>query len=142
MTPILKVALTLTGALAAGLPLLWLTATPPQAREQENAPATAATTRPVHVSMYFSGEPIKITLFHNAEDIASFSAPITQHHFTLELPISDTLEIEYEVEWPENAPGMKGFTLHLEPEGMDTRSETMWTMPEDSQLHDIFYFRW
>ena len=61
---------------------------------------------------------------------------------TLNLPMEDSTEIEFEIEWPDNTPGMKGCTLYLEPDGLEQRAESMWTMPEDSTMHDIFYFKW
>jgi len=141
MSPTLTTTFTLVGAIAAGLPLLWLTA-PPPAQPQETLPTDAPHQRQVHASIYFSGKPDKITLYHEAQEIATFTQPVSQQHFMLKLPVGDTIEMEYEVQWPENTPGMKGFTLHLEPEGQEPRTETMWTMPEESQLNDIFYFRW
>ncbi len=141
MSPALSATLTLAGAIAAGLPLLWLTA-PSPSQAQATASASPSDQKVVHASMYFSGEPAQITLYHEAQPIATFSAPVTENHFTLALPAGDTLEIEYDIVWPDNTAGWKGFTLHLEPEGLESRTETMWTSPEETQLHDIFYFRW
>ncbi len=141
MTPVLRATLALVGVITAGLPLLWLTA--PAPNRVEPLPPTAATkAKQVNASLYFSGEPIKITLFHEAVEIAVFQAPKTPCHFALELPMVDTTEIEYEVEWPENTPGMKGVTLYLEPDGLESQAQTMWSMPEDTKLYDIFYFKW
>lgn len=142
MTPALKVSLTLTAVLAAGLPLLWLTASPPAATPQQSTAPGAPGLRRVNASLYFSGEPRSITLWHAAEELIHFDSPVGPCHFTLNLPIDDSTEIEYEINWLNGTPGMKGCTLYLEPEGLDTRSESMWTMPEDNLLHDIFYFRW
>lgn len=141
MSPALTVSLTAAGVLLAGLPLLWLTA-PPPAPVQQELPTTATQTTPVHVSLYFNGEPSKIVLAHQSENIAVFTAPKGPQHFTVQLPIENTIEIECEVLWPEQTAGMKGCTIHLEPEGRETRSETMWLLPEDNQLYDVFYFRW
>ena len=142
MSPALKATLTLTGVLLAGLPLLWLTASPRVQKEEITENASAPHTRSIHASIYFSGLPQKITLWHEAKEIASFSAPAAQQHFTLELPFIDSAEIEYEVVWDESTPGMKGFTLHLEPDGLESKSETMWSLPEDSAQHNVFYFQW
>lgn len=140
MTPVLKAALTLAGVIAAGLPLLWLTAPPPTT--PQSAPAAAPGLRTINASLYFSGEPRRITLWHEAKELVSFSDPAAACHFTLNLPMENSTEIEYEIEWPDNTPGMKGATLYLEPEGLENRAESMWIMPEDSSVHDIFYFTW
>ncbi len=142
MSPALKATLTLVGVLLAGLPLLWLTATPRVQTEEVTENTTTAKNRSIHASIYFSGKPQKITLWHNAEEIATFSAPAEQQHFTLNLPFIDSAEIEYEVVWDDSTPGMKGFTLHLEPDGLESKSETMWSLPEDSGQHNVFYFQW
>ena len=141
MTPVLKAMLTLAGVIAAGLPLLWLTAPPPTTVPQ-SAPATTPGLRTINASLYFSGEPRRITLWHEAKELVRFTDPAAACHFTLNLPLENSTEIEFEIEWPDNTPGMKGATLYLEPEGLENRAESMWTMPEDSSVHDIFYFTW
>lgn len=144
MSPTLKATLTLTGVLLAGLPLLWLTATPRVQAATVTEPAGDTETRRIHASIYFSGSPQKITLWHEAEEIASFSAPIGPQHFTINLPFIDSAEIEYEVVWNEPTTCMQGFTLHLEPDGLESKSETMWNLPgdSDSTQHNVFYFQW
>ncbi len=141
MTPALKTTLTLIAVLTAGLPLLWLTAPPPATESQSKEQATPGL-RQVNASLYFSGEPRSIALWHEAEELVRFTEPRKVCHFTLNLPMEDSTEIEFEIEWPDNTPGMKGCTLYLEPDGLEQRAESMWTMPEDSTMHDIFYFKW
>ncbi len=144
MSPALKVTLTLTGVLLAGLPLLWLTAPPRVKAEPVTESTTDTETRSIHASIYFSGSPQKITLWHEAEEIAVFSAPVGPQHFTMNLPFIDSAVIEYEVVWEESTTGMQGFTLHLEPDGLESKSETMWNPPGDgdSTQHNVFYFQW
>ena len=142
MSPALKATLTLTGVLLAGLPLLWLTATPRVQAERITAPISSAETRDIHASIYFSGTPRKITLWHEAEEIASFTSPVGPQHFTINLPFTDSTEIEYEVEWGDATPGMKGFTLWLEPDGLEKKGETMWSNGEEGKELNVLYFQW
>jgi hypothetical protein len=62
----------------------------------------------------------------------------------MNLPFIDSAVIEYEVVWDESTTGMQGFTLHLEPDGLELKSETMWNPPGDgdSTQHNVFYFQW
>lgn len=138
MSPVQTVALTFVGVLAAGLPLLWLTApvAAPAAQTNTALPPQKAT---VYATLQFSGNPHSIILRHQGETLATFTAPESPLETELLLPTTDTIELEAEVHGAELCNGAQALTITLEPAGREPRSETRWG---DALLHDIFRFTW
>lgn len=64
--------------------------------------------------------------------------------FPTEIPVElaldeNTIEISLEASWPSNTPDA-AVTLELEPDGLDHKSQTVWS--SDQQLHEILTFQW
>ncbi|MBQ2380113.1 MAG: hypothetical protein II295_06950 [Akkermansia sp.] len=138
MSPALTSLLTLGGVIVAGLPLLWLTAPakPTPNTIEQQAPATM---QEVYLTVHFSGSPSAITLRHDGATIAAWQAPTAELTAALQLPMSDTLELEAEAHWQPDTTGSNAITITLEPANRESRSCTRWG---DALLHDIFTFTW
>lgn len=141
MSPALTATLTLIGVIAAGLPLLWLTAPPPviehAAGDHEKIRENVST----HATLHFNAAPTQLTLWREGREIADFSSPISPLVLPLMLPADDgAAEIEIRIIWNDDSSGQNGATLILEPDGRERRSNTVWT--EGNELHDVFYFQW
>ncbi len=140
MSPALTATLTLTGVIAAGLPLLWLTATPPVKELSAAANVSSREEEQVHATLHFNALPAQLTLWHEGCEIANITSPISPLSFPLTLPAENSIEIEVRVIWSEDSSGQNGATLILVPDGREQRSDTIWT--GENELHDVFYFQW
>ena len=138
MNPVLTTTLTLTGVLAAGAPLLWLTAAP---AVQKPAPQSApmAQQEEVYAVIQFSGEPESITLRYQGQTLAEYKAPAGSIDTTLSLPEGATGELEAEAHWPESETGAQALTITLERSGREPLSCTRWG---EGIIHDIFTYAW
>lgn len=139
MNPVLKVSLTAAGIIAAGLPLLWLTA--PLLREvQPTVQKPQETLQTTYATLRFSGTPQRITIRYQGKTLAEITSPeFSPQELLLQLPEENTIELEAEVCWPDGTSGAQAFTITLEPTGRETRSETCWA---EGEMHDIFVFTW
>ncbi len=139
MNPVQKVSLTAVGIVAAGLPLLWLTA-PPSREAQPTEQDVQETLQSVYATLRFSGTPQRITLRNQGKTLAELSSPeLSPQELLLQLPVENTIELEAEVCWPEASTGAQAFTITLEPIGKEARSETCWA---EGEMHDVFVFTW
>lgn len=139
MTPVLKASLTAVGVIAAGLPLLWLTA--PSSREnQPRVHENQETVQSVYATLRFSGTPQRIILRYQGKTLAEISEPeFCPLELPLQLPEVSSIELEAEVCWPEGSSGAQAFTITLEPSGREALSETCWA---EGEMHDVFVFTW
>lgn len=139
MNPILKVSLTAIGIIAAGLPLLWLTASP--SREVQTIVQEAQETlHTTYATLRFSGTPQRIILRNQGQTLAEILSPeFSPQELLLQLPKENTIELEAEVCWPDGTSGAQAFTITLEPTGREARSETCWA---EGEMHDVFVFTW
>lgn len=137
MNPVFTAALTLAGVLAAGAPLLWLTATAPT--QHTVTESMQAETEEIYALIQFSGAPASIVLRHNGQTLAEYTAPTGSIETTLRLPAEATLEPEVEATWPETQPGAQAISLTLERAGHEPRSCTRWG---EGIIHDIFTYTW
>ncbi len=139
MNPVLKVSLTAVGIVAAGLPLLWLTA-PPLRKEQPPVVEAQETLQSAYATLRFSGTPQHIIIRYQGKTLAELSSPeLSPQELLLQLPVENTIELEAEVCWPEAFTGAQAFTITLEPIGKEARSETCWA---EGEMHDVFVFTW
>ncbi len=137
MNPVLTAALTLTGVLAAGAPLLWLTAPAPTPHAEAERPQPE--TEEIYALIQFSGAPASIVLRHNGQTLAEYTAPTGSIETTLRLPAAATLEPEVEATWPEAQSGAQAISLTLERAGYEPRCCTRWG---EGIVHDIFTYTW
>lgn len=142
MSPRISFLLALAGVLAAGVPLLWLTAPAPAAATSPHAPSPEGH-EPVYMTLRFTGNPTQGTLRLDGEDIATLPAGCRSPWETeLSLPSrASLLELEAELHWPEGSPE-QAVTINLEPLGKEARRDTQWTGSNGSLLHAIFTFTW
>ncbi len=139
MNPVLKVSLTAAGIIAAGLPLLWLTA-PPSREVQSTVQEPQETLQTAYATLRFSGTPQRIILRYQGKTLAEISSPeFSPQELLLQLPEENTIELEAEVCWPDGTSGAQAFTITLEPTGREARSETCWA---EGEMHDVFVFTW
>ncbi len=139
MNPVLTATLTLAGVLAAGAPLLWLTAAP---AVQKPAPQSApmAQQEEVYAVIQFSGKPESITLRYQGQTQAEYKAPEGGSiDACLILPAVDACELEAEAHWPESESGAQALTITLERSGREPHSCTRWG---EGIIHDIFTYAW
>ena len=69
--------------------------------------------------------------------IATFTSPIELNQ-DLDIP-PDGVEFIVAAEWPDGTPDT-ALTLEIEPDGLDTKSETRWSSAH--QLTEVISFRW
>lgn len=143
MSPRTTFVLTLVGVLAAGFPLLHLTA-PRTQTPQPEAQAAVPQTERFLLELRFTGQPTSLVIRHEGEDIASLPAGAeSPFEFELQLPTTanSCLEAEVEATWADGS-SENVLTLTAEAPGLPPRSETQWTGSDGSFLHSIFTFRW
>ena len=138
MNPVLTATLTLTGVLAAGAPLFWLTASP-TVQKPEPLPVSEARQEEVYAVIQFSGEPESITLRYQGQTLAEYKAPAGSIDTTLSLPEGAAGELEAEAHWPESETGAQALTITLERSGREPHSCTRWG---EGIIHDIFTYAW
>ena len=139
MNPALTATLTLTGVLAAGAPLLWLTASP-TVQKPEPLPVSEARQEEVYAVILFSGKPESIILRYQGQTLAEYTAPEGGSiDACLILPAVGACELEAEAHWPESETGAQALTITLERSGREPHSCTRWG---EGIIHDIFTYAW
>lgn len=138
MSPRITFLLTLAGVILVGLPLHRLTqpATPiaaPQPTEQVER-------RQIYANIRFTGQPRELKLRYGQEEWQEVETDCREYDFELEMPITGLLELEVEGHW--DSPEAQAVTLTLEPDGLETRSDTHWKDEQSNTLHNIFRFSW
>lgn len=142
MSPRTTFFLALAAVLAAGIPLLRLTAPPTFAA---TAPAASAATgcERVYATVRFTGSPVQGILRWEGKDIATLPSGCPspwETELLLPTPLS-LLELEAEFHWPEGSP-QQAVTISLEPPNQPARQDTQWAEDDSLNLHTIFTFNW
>lgn len=95
------------------------------------------------VRLFFAHRPQSVSLLAGKKELlkdidwTSAEAPL---EVEAELEIShDGNELVLEATWPEGAP-LTAVTVELEPEGLETRSETRWAA--EGEVSDVLTFVW
>lgn len=142
MSPRTTFFLALAAVLAAGIPLLRLTAPPTLAAAAPAAPSATGCER-VYATVRFTGDPAQGVLRWEGKDIATLPAGCPspwETELLLPVPLS-LLELEAEFHWPEGSP-QQAVTISLEPAGQPARQDTQWSGEGSPELHTIFTFNW
>lgn len=139
MSPRITFLLTLAGVILVGVPLHHLTQ--PVAPIAAPRPGEQAESRLIYANIRFTGQPGELRLrAGKQEDWVSIETTRGEYDFELEMPITGMLELEVEGHW--ESPDAQAVTLTLEPDGLETRSDTQWKDEYSNTLHSIFRFSW
>ena len=125
------------GALA--VPLLNLT-TARKAAAMEKV-IHAAVAHGTLLRLRFAHPPKSISLKHGGRELLpkpDLAASPLESRAELEIP-AEGIEFILAAEWPEGTPDT-ALTLELEPDGLDTKSETRWSL--GSTMTEVIAFRW
>lgn len=143
MNPKATLGLTFIGVILAGVPLLTLTAEPTKKDVCVDALKETPSTQTIYTRVQFTGAPQSCILRYEGEELAAMPQGSTSPwELELNLPgMPDGLELEAEVTWQEGAPE-NAVSITLEPAQKEARTETRWTGPDGSLLHDLFIYQW
>lgn len=142
MSPRATFLLALVAVLAAGIPLLRLTA-PASLAPVAHPSLSIPVGERVYATVRFTGTPIQGTLRWEGKDIATlpFGCPSPwETGLLLPTPLS-LLELEAEFQWPEGT-AEQAVTISLEPPNQPARQDTQWAGNDAPNLHTIFTFNW
>ena len=143
MNPKATLGLTFIGVMLAGVPLLKLTAEPTKKDVCVDALKETPTTQTVYARVQFTGTPHSCILRYEGEELAAMPQG-TPSPWELELHLPgnpSSLELEAEVSWEEGS-AENAVSITLEPAQKEARTETRWTGPDGSLLHDLFIYKW
>ena len=130
MRPAVTFSLALLGVLLAGVPLLYLTAEPPRREVQVDPALEKPSTTLTYAEVQFTGKPTACTLRYEGNDVATMpEGAESPWKIALQLPNSKRIELEAEI-------------LTLTPAKQNSSTDTRWTGPDGSLLHDLFIFTW
>lgn len=142
MRPTLTFGLTLAGVLLASIPLLYLTAEAPKREIHENVDQELPSTNKLLARVQFTGTPLACTLRFEGQELATMpTGTFAPWEVELSLPQQNTIELEAELQWTAES-AENAVSITLEPAQKDARTDTRWTGPDGTLLHDIFIFTW
>ena len=128
--------------LIIGVPLYRLTLLE---RTQPSPPVEASTDSSkikTYLRVKFAHRPTAMSAMSGETDLlkgVDFSSATMEPETTIEIPHSG-VEILLHAKWPEGTPNT-AVTLELEPEGLDSKSETRWTSGA-AELNEVLVFDW
>jgi len=137
-SPPLHLSLFLLGFAMLALPLVKLTsATPSSASKSEAKPVAEEAS--ALMRLRFAHKPLHVRLAH--EQKLLFEGPTdVLHELFQSLPVPEEgVELALTVQWPEGTPDT-AVTLELEPDGLDTQSQTRWS--SGLTLDEVIPFVW
>ncbi len=142
MRPAVTFSLALLGVLLAGVPLLYLTAEPPRREVQVDPALEKPSTTLTYAEVQFTGKPTACTLRYEGNDVATMpEGAESPWKIALQLPNSKRIELEAEILWPEGS-AENAVSVTLTPAQQNSSTDTRWTGPDGSLLHDLFIFTW
>lgn len=132
------------------LPLVQLTSTPAvepvvkEGRGHDNQPKAASgklAAVPAMARLRFAHRPLTVSLKQGNEELAQkvdlSTSPV---EFRTDVKVSKSgNELVLAVTWPEGTPDT-ALTVELEPDGLETRSETRWS--SGAALEEVLTFSW
>ena len=142
MRPAFTFSLALLGVLLAGAPLLYLTAEPPRREVQVDPALEKPSTTLTYAEVQFTGKPTACTLRYEGNDVATMpEGAESPWKIALQLPNCKRIELEAEILWPEGS-AENAVSVTLTPAQQNSSTDTRWTGPDGSLLHDLFIFSW
>lgn len=113
--------------------------------QASDSPGTHATDQSKKVSTYirlrFAHLPLTISLKQGDQELAGkLDLSASPVEFQSALPLSpDGNELIVTATWPDGTPNT-ALTVELEPDGLESRSETVWST--DATLNEVLTFLW
>lgn len=141
-SPPLHLALFFIGFALMAVPLVRLTsATPvPVKSEPATVQATATEKVPVLLRLRFAHTPLNVRVALGEQVLLDGAVTESPHEFSTDLILpKDGIELALSANWPEGTPDT-ALTLELEPDGLDTRSETRWS--SGASMEEYIPFVW
>lgn len=141
-SPPVQLALLLAGFILVAVPLMQLTSARDLPKPVEPAAIVAHETKvPTTVRVRFAHKPSKLSLKLGAQDLltdADLSASPVETSRDLLLP-KEGIEVQASAIWPDGTPDT-ALTVELEPDAMDSQSQTRWST--GSMLSETLVFQW
>lgn len=144
MRPIFTVTLTVIGTILAGVPLLYLTQDAPSTPIQTDPLKETPIKETVSVTVEFSGAPDSLVLQDPETETELASMPAgTSSPWLVELPLpqQNYTALWAVIHWP-NADSKNAAQIILAPPQKKECSCTKWTDEGETELNDLYEFRW
>lgn len=97
---------------------------------------------PAHIRVHFAHPPKSASLEQEDTELIPSDIDWTESPVEFEAKIEvshEGNEMFLAAEWPEGTPDT-ALTVEIEPDGLDTRSQTVWT--DESELDEVILFEW
>ncbi len=141
-SPPLQLAILLLGFFALAVPLVQLTSARPAALAGRPAPAAeAAATRAVLIRVRHAHNPASLSLKLGGKELLpqpNTGASPLEIRTTIAIP-AEGIEFSLHATWPAGTPDT-ALTLEVEPDALDTQSQTLWSI--DGRIDDTLAFAW
>ena len=138
-SPPLHLALLLVVFMSLAVPLVQLTSAPSTKRAIAVEVKEPEVVRGL-MRVRWAHSPTRLAI-RSGDEVISESKPegsMMEKEFELKIP-AEGIEFALSAEWPEATPDT-AITLELEPDGLDARSETKWSI--GNQLDEVVTFVW
>lgn len=138
-SPPLHLALFLIGFAFLAVPLVKLTSAPAARTAFTPVAAVVSEKVPVLVRLRFAHPPVKVRLALGSQILVD--GPVqSPHELTHEIKLPpDGIELSLSATWPDGTPDT-AVTVELEPDALDARSETRWSI--GPSLEEVIPFVW
>lgn len=141
-SPPVQLALLLAGFLLVAVPLMQLTNAKNVGPEAAIPGANEAqTATPATLRVRFAHRPMQISIKHGGrellEGVEASESPV-ETGVDLVIP-KEGVEFQVNAKWPEGTPDT-ALTVELEPDAMDTQSQTRWSVA--GTMQETIVFQW